>query len=93
MSHTPDRVAADLRAFEHEQDELERKYRFAEDEARKLLNEGAFDSDTIKEAMASKDSDWWRTLEEQIQNDFRAAGLKLREAVYEELVRQNLEDQ
>lgn len=68
---------------------LMKDYKNAEEVALKLLNTGMFDSDTVREAQV-QDKEWWNTFLEMIQNDPMAAGIKLRCAVYDQLVKENM---
>jgi hypothetical protein len=70
--------------------ELNRQQQMAEDQALKLLNTGRFDSDTVRHAM-ERDREWWNIFEEMLLNDPCAAGIKLKQAVYEQLVKEQLE--
>ncbi len=69
--------------------QLTRELENAQESALKLLNTGMFDSDTVREAL-EQDKEWWKFFLEQIQNDPMSAGIKLRCAVYDQLVKQEL---
>lgn len=69
--------------------QLMKDYKNAGEVALKLLNTGMFDSETVRESLI-QDKEWWNTFLEMIQNDPMAAGIKLRCAVYDQLVKENL---
>lgn len=69
---------------------LMKEFHHAEEKALKLLNTGMFDSDTVRNAL-EQDKEWWKVFEEMLVNDPMAAGVKLRCALYDQLIKECLE--
>ena len=84
-----DRVNIEELAHDLRQTELEKQYSYAEDAAIARLNAAHFDSDSIRECL-NQDADWWNTLCDMLAHDPCSAGVKLREALYRQLVKEEL---
>lgn len=85
-----DRVSAEERNHDLKQTYLNEEYERAYEKALKLLNTGWFDSDTVTRAL-EQDAHWWKVFQEMLVNDPCAAGIKLRCALHEQLIKECLE--
>lgn len=63
MSDAPDRIRAELRAYEERISTAERKGEIADDMARQAFEAREFDTDMIAAAMAEQPLEWWLELE------------------------------
>lgn len=73
--------------------QLTSDYEKAEDKALKLLNTEMYDSETVFSALDSLFPEDWGIFLEQLHNDPCAAGIKLKQAVYMQLVKECLTDE
>lgn len=88
----PDRVSADLRAYEARRDAEEHKSSIANRMASDAFKNGDFDSDTIRAALGNKDAAWWTSFENALIVHPTRAGVMLASAVIAELSNQYFEE-
>lgn len=73
--------------------QLTHDYENAEETALKLLNTEMYDSETVFSALDSFSPEDWGMFLEQLHNDPCAAGIKLKQAIYMQLVKECLSDE